>query len=144
VATLFLAQWLARLRAFASGTTWHGRRGDAIEASKRRARKEGRLYDAYPDAPSGPVRMQLVVRGRGVWQVVDLDGYSLEDYVENIVYLERGPIRFANAVIRATNEANARLKLLEAERAEKARRATEERYERAVAQELAEKAKGHG
>ena len=116
---LFLTQWLARIREWRPTTTWRGRRDDAIEAARRLAQKQGRIYDAHPDAPGGRARLQLVVRGRGVWHVVDLDGYSLEDYVEAILYLERGPIRFANSVIRATNEANAKLTLLEHQRAEK-------------------------
>jgi hypothetical protein len=133
----------AWLRTFYTPTSWRARRDDQIEEQKRRAKREGRLVDVYPDPSAKPARIRLMVVTAAGMERVDLDGYDLTEYLENVVYLERGPIRLANSVIRAANVANVRLTEYEAAKAERARIRAEEKYERAVRREREELAK-HG
>lgn len=157
--TVALSQWLTRLR-WAFARSWRARREDAIEEQKRIAREAGRLYDAYSDgrlakieaerrhpkqpAPvRAPQRLELVVKGRGVWQPVDLLGRSAEKYMDEVLLANRGPVVLAEAVVKAVVLADAHLTALDKEReqrrAERARHKAEAIFERAVEQERREK-----
>lgn len=84
------------------------------EAAKRRAKAEGRLYDAYPDSPSPKVAFRLVIIGGRLMEKVDL-GYPLEEINLDAPSWHR---KLAKAVKRAETRLAARLLL----RAEEKRR----------------------
>ena len=156
---LVLSQWLARLR-WAFSRSWRARRDDAIEEQKRAAKEAGRLYDAYsdqrlaqieaerrrprkPPVRRGPVRLEVVVRGRGVWQPMDLGGRSAERFMEEVLLAPRGPVVLGEAFVKAVVLADAHLVAVEKEREqrrlEQARLKAEAAFEAAVEQERRER-----
>jgi hypothetical protein len=113
----------------------------AVEG-RRRAEREGLIYDAYPEAPHRP-KVRLVLLSGPFMERVDLDGYSLND-----LDLRRGPWRdgrLAERVRQSLVVIDARAKLLERQqakrRAEQAAQQEERRhaqFEKAVQQEQRE------
>ncbi len=136
LATLRL--WLASLSG-APRESVRQRHERLADEARRRAEREGLIFDAYPEAPHRP-KVRLVLLSGPLMERVRLDGYSLND-----LNLRKGSWRrdwLAERVREALIVMDARAKLLEraqakrkVERAAKDEERRHAAYEAAVARE---------
>ena len=68
-----MREWL-----LTQGQSLRGRFEERTEKAKAKAKREGKLVDAYPDRPYKPPQVLFIRSGRFM-QRVDLDGESVDD-----------------------------------------------------------------